>query len=281
MLFYNDVTVAVLDTGIYPHRDFGDRIIAFYDCVNGRTKMYDDNSHGTHVAGIIAGDGSASNGMYCGICPEARIAALKVLGAKGEGSTYDVLEGIGWVIENRNRYGIKVLNLSFGTGKAAANVDNVRLLRAVDAAWDMGLVVVTAAGNNGPRQGSITVPGTSCKVITVGTYDDELFRDFKGKIYRNYSGRGPIRNCDMKPEIVTKGNAIVSCTNQRNSYAVKSGTSMSAPIVSGAIAKLLMLHPEMTPDEVKGRLYERAVRMNLPLEQQGWGKLDIGKFLQD
>lgn len=274
------VCVAVLDTGIYKHRDFGDRILEFKDFVGYRAMPYDDNSHGTHVAGIIAGDGSASNGKYVGVAMKSKIIAIKVLDKLGEGDCDNVMKGLEWVIDNKNKYDIRIVNLSFGTVLDEKYDEDSCLVKMVEEVWDSGIVVVTAAGNGGPKSGSITSPGTSRKVITVGAYDDGVYVDGNGKRHNHYSGRGPTKSCIMKPEIVTKGTQIIACTNKRDAYAKKSGTSMSAPIVTGAIALLLEKYPTLSPLKVKMRLHDRAVPMMLSKEHQGWGKLDIDKLLQ-
>ena len=134
--------------------------------------------------------------------------------------------------------------------------------------WHNGIVVVAAAGNNGPCAKSITAPGTSHIIITVGSMDDKTF----------HSGRGPTTDGFPKPELVVVGSNITACSNRKNGYSTKSGTSMSAPIVSGAIARLLTSH-DMTPEEVRCRLKKCCNKVNLPHNQQGWGHLDIIKFI--
>ena len=112
------IGVAVVDTGVAPHPDLvkpADRIVAFKDYINEKREPYDDNGHGTHVAGIIAGNGYGSRGKYSGIAPEANIIAIKTLDKEGSGDTSDVIAAIQWVLDNRNRYNIKVLNLSLGS----------------------------------------------------------------------------------------------------------------------------------------------------------------------
>lgn len=272
------ITVAVLDTGIYPHMDFDNRIVAFFDTVGKKRMPYDDNSHGTHVAGIIGGSGRASGGRFKGIAPECNLAAVKVLNKSGNGRILNVLRGIEWVVENAQRYNIRVLNLSFGARDTNGEAEK-RLVDAVEHAWDSRIVVVTAAGNDGPEEGSITVPGISKKVITVGSVDDDSYTDSNGRVHYNYSGRGPTRECIVKPEILTVGSNIVSCSNSKTGYMTKSGTSMSVPIVSGAVTRLLQKYPEFTPRDVKMRLLKTAVPLKHAREQCGWGLLDLQKFL--
>lgn len=273
-----EVAVAVLDTGIYPHVDFDNRIIAFADMVGKGRLPYDDNSHGTHVAGIIGGSGRASAGRFKGMAPDCNIVAVKVLDKFGNGKVGNVLRGIEWVIKNAWKYNIRVLNLSFGATDTNGTSEKL-LIAAVEQAWDRHIVVVTAAGNEGPDIGSVTVPGISKKVITVGSVDDDEYTDSSGRVHYNYSGRGPTRDCIVKPEILTVGSNIVSCSNSKTGYTAKSGTSMSAPIVAGAITRLLQKYPHFTPRDVKMRLLETAVPLNLEKEHQGWGVLDLERFL--
>ena len=237
------IGVAILDTGLYPHIDFGERIRGFQDFLGHRPYPYDDSGHGTHVAGILAGDGRLQ----------------------------DVLRALQWISFNQNLYGIRIINISVGAAamdsKAAA-----RLIKAVEQAWDQGFVVVTAAGNMGPAYGSVTAPGSSKKVITVGA-SDMLDR------ISSVSGAGPTAECVCKPDLVAPGADVISCANKRNSYAIKSGTSMSTPRVSGAIALLLQKDPFLTNVEVKMLLRESCLDLGYPRNRQGWGKLDIQKLL--
>ena len=154
------------------------------------------------------------------------------------------------------------------------------LVRGVEEIWDAGLVVVVAAGNMGPKRGTITTPGISRKVITVGCSDDDQVVNVMGSRMSDYSGRGPTRSCVCKPDIVAPGAAITSCSNQSGCYTIKSGTSMATPYVSGAIALLLEQNPEMSNRDVKLLLRERAVDLGLPRNQQGWGLLDIPSLLR-
>ncbi|MCL2703091.1 MAG: S8 family serine peptidase [Defluviitaleaceae bacterium] len=180
------LSIAFLDTGISPVRDFiepENRIIAFKDFVNGFKEPYDDNAHGTHVAGIATGNGAASNGRYVGVAPGCGLVGVKILDDKGRGDTAEFLAGIQWTITNKDKYNIRVANMSVGT----SNVSGEPLVRAVEAAWDKGIVVCAAAGNGGPGPSTITSPGTSRKVITVGSSDDDKVKWLQfNKIYHGF-----------------------------------------------------------------------------------------------
>jgi serine protease AprX len=296
------VGVAVVDTGIALHKDFVEgknRVIAFADFLAHRTEPYDDNGHGTHVAGIIGGNGFSSKGKYKGIAPECDFIGVKVLDHRGDGNISDVLAGLQWIIDNKKKYNIRIVNISVGTS-AKDNLDeNSLLVRGVNAVWDNGIVVVVAAGNNGPGPMSISTPGISRKVITVGSSDDsiavEVFGNSKAK---DYSGRGPTPFCIKKPDIVAPGSNIISCnisrynTRGKNAggrlstqespmmYTIKSGTSMATPVVSGAIALLLSAHPELTNREVKLKLRSSAIDLGQHWEKQGWGLLNVRRLLE-
>lgn len=267
------IGVCVLDTGIYEHIDFTGRIWAFYDFLAFKRRPYDDNGHGTHVAGLVAGDGTASMGKYRGAAPGCGIISLKVLDRYGTGSQDDVLRALRWIRENRQQYRIRVVNISVGT-TCNSKRNHARLLESVEQLWDEGVVVVTAAGNQGPRPGSITAPGSSKKVITVGSSD---LLEGRSAI----SGRGPTAECVCKPDIVAPGNKIMSCVpGKPYSYGVKSGTSMSTPLVTGAIACALEKNPALTNTDIKTMLMNSAEDMGLPQNLQGWGKFNRRKFLK-
>lgn len=272
------IVVAVLDTGIVRHPDFGGRIKAFADFVNGKEDMYDDSGHGTHVAGIIAGNGMMSGGRYRGVAPGAGIAAAKVLDRLGEGSVRDVQRAAEWIMEKRKVMNIRIVNISVGAHPEIVEKEEKNLLAAVEMLWDEGLTVVTSAGNYGPEPGSVSVPGSSRKVITVGA---ENFIRTKRYAEWNYSGQGPTKECVIKPDIVAPGVYIMSCNARfshrgSRSYVMKTGTSMAAPAVSGAIACLLSKYPDMTNVEVKLHLRKRCP----PENGEECGRLNVERLLK-
>lgn len=280
------VGVAILDTGIFRHPDFDNRIVAFKDILYHRQEPYDDNGHGTHIAGIIGGSGKLSNGVFGGIAPKCNLVIVKVLDHKGNGTTEDVLKGIDWVIKNKKTFNIRIMNISVGTIPDVETEECKLLVKAVETAWDEGLVVVVAAGNNGPNPMTITTPGISRKVITVGASDDHL-PPVSRNMQLHYSGRGPTQFCVKKPDVIAPGNNIVSCKIMKDlnsniwkeCYTNKSGTSMATPIVSGSIALLLDKYPDLSNVEVKIKLKDSAVNEGLPHNQQGWGKIDVQQLI--
>lgn len=267
------IGVCVLDTGIFPHIDFSGRIRAFHDFIGHRIRPYDDNSHGTHVCGIIGGDGRSSEGRIRGVAPECELIVLKVLDRMGNGRKEDVLKAFHWILENQRYYGIRVVNISVGT-TCRTFEDHKVLIDGVERLWDNGLVVVAAAGNQGPRSGSVTAPGSSRKIITVGSSDLLAGRTA-------ISGRGPTFECICKPDLVAPGNHVLACSvGADNGYGIKSGTSMSTPLVSGAVALMLEKDPGLTNVRIKMKLKESARDMGLPKNQQGWGELDLDHLMR-
>ncbi len=275
-----NVGVVIMDTGISEHPDLNGRIIKFKDFVNNKQEKYDDEGHGTHVSGIVAGDGKLSRGMYSGIAPKSEIISLKVLDERGVGREDDVIEGIWWIIDNGKYYNIRVVNISFGT--INRNDENQRLIDAVEILWNQGYVIVAAAGNNGPGYGTVSIPGSSKKIITVGALNDNIKMIVNGKITKNYSGRGPTNECVQKPDILAPGNNIYSCNSKWQtgySYVAKSGTSMSTPIVSGVVSLMLSKNPKLTNVECKKILGKTAIDMKMDRNRQGWGLINPIKTL--
>ena len=173
------------------------------------------------------------------MAPGAAIYAIKVLDRMGKGNTRLVVSALKWLISNYEKMNIRISNISVRMLASARREEQEELLAAIEAVWDAGIVVVAAAGNNGPKDKSITIPGLCRKIITVGSSDDEDGEVKNLGLMRGYSGRGPTEACIMKPEVVAPGTAIVSCKRMGNGYEMKSGTSMATPVVAGAVAVLL------------------------------------------
>ena len=278
------ITIAVIDTGVAPHDDLirpDNRIIGFKDIINKKELPYDDNGHGTHVAGIIAGNGYSSKGKYMGIAPKANILAIKALDENGGGSTSKVIEAISYVIDTKEKYNTKILNLSIGT-PANSTCEKDPLCKAVEKAVQAGLIVVVAAGNNGPEEGTILSPGTSRYAITVGAVDDKRTIDHSDDTIAQFSSRGPTNEGELKPDIVAPGVNIKSLSNTKlDGYSSLSGTSMATPLVSGAIALLLNKYKDLKPHEVKNKLLKSCINLNFPEENQGAGMLNLKLLFND
>jgi serine protease AprX len=266
------VTVAVLDSGIAQDPDLTQPVNRILTAVNFADPLpigqQDPGGHGTHVAGIIGGDGGKSYKQYVGIAPGVNLVDVRVLDTFGSGSASSVIAGLQWIVAHKNVYGIRVANLSLG---APATQDFVHdpIAAAVEIAWLRGIVVVTAAGNNGA--GAVDSPGIDPHVITVGAVDDMGTSWIGDDTLPIWSGWGIPTGSDPKPDIVAPGRRIVSLRvpgstlDQQlpdrvvpalngTSYFRLSGTSMSAAVVSGAVALLLEARPTLTPDQVKALL---------------------------
>lgn len=246
------IGIAIIDTGVAPHNDLTkpyNRIVGFKDYVNNKNSPYDDDGHGTHVAGIVAGNGY-SQSKYSGIAPEANIIGVKVLDSSGSGSTSDILAGLQWIINNKEKYNIKIVNMSLGT-PADSSYREDPLAKGATGATNHGLTVVTAAGNNGPRRRTINSPGISPYVITVGAINDNR-TSYNDISIANFSSRGPTRSGEIKPDIMAPGVDIVSLSNKNLSgYTSHSGTSMAAPIISGAAALIHEKEGDISPQQIK------------------------------
>lgn len=279
--------IAIVDTGIHPHPDLTEptnRIIGFKDFVAGDTQPYDDNGHGTHCAGDAAGNGTASEGKYRGPAFEANLIGVKVLDKKGSGRLSDVIAGVEWCIQQREKYNISIISLSLG-GPAGGGEDP--LTRVVREAWNKGLVVVAAAGNEGPEPGTIGSPGIVPEIMTVGASDDQNTTDRGDDVVADFSSRGPTPEGVTKPDLISPGTNIVSLrvsgsfldkvsANERvgEYYTSLSGTSMATPIVAGIVAQLLQQRSSLTPDEVKMALVQTAETLGEEPNVEGAGLID-------
>lgn len=280
------VTVAVLDTGVAQHPDLADRIIGFQDFVNGRMGAYDDSGHGTHVCGIACGSGRLSGGRYCGVAPQAGIVVGKVLDAQGDGTVNAMLSGIRWVMQERERLGIRVLNVSVGVSGQMDERKEALLKEMLESAWQKGLAVVCAAGNNGPGENTLSEIGRSPFLITVGCHDGGYYQGRSNRCAA-YSARGGLLDTIRKPDIVAPGTGIIACNGAcrrarggyLNAYVAKSGTSMATPIISGTLALLFQKHPEYDNETAKRKLLYAADDLHEPWMAQGWGMVNVGRTL--
>lgn len=277
-------TIAVIDTGVAPHDDLTkpvNRIVDFKDFVNNKITPYDDNGHGTHVAGIIGSNGYSSRGRLAGVAPKANIVGIKALDENGGGSTSDIIAAISYVIENKDRLNIKLINLSLGT-PATSSSDKDPLCKAVDRAIAEGIIVVTAAGNSGPNEKTILSPGISENVITVGAVDDKRTVDISDDTIATFSSRGPTKEGINKPDLVAPGVNIKSLSNTKfDSYTSLSGTSMATPLVTGSIALLLNKNNKLTHHEVKRMLINSCIDIKTDLDSQGAGLLNLKILFQE
>jgi minor extracellular serine protease Vpr len=266
------ITIAVLDTGInYRHPDLGGclgaqcKVIGGYNFVEGEdfSDPMDFEGHGTHVAGIVA-----ANGTLKGVAPDAKLYAFKVLDNAGNGLDSAIIAGLERATDPDGNPltddQVDVINMSLG---GWGEVDSP-LSEAVNAAMDAGIVVVVAAGNEGSSYSTIGSPGNVERAITVGATDN-------ADVIAPFSSRGPVTGrAYVKPELLAPG-VDINSTSLGNGYAVQSGTSMAAPHVAGAVALLKQLHPELTPQDIKSLLIANSVDIGEDLFTQGAGRMDI------
>ena len=278
------VGVATIDSGVAAwHDDLDGRIAHFADFVGGQTEAYDDYGHGTHVAGIIAGSGRDSDGLRRGIAPGAHLVVLKALDLSGNGYASNVIAAIDYAIAHRAAYNIRVINLSVAAGVYESYLKDPLTL-AAKRAVDAGIVVVAAAGNNGrrngdPEYGGIASPGNAPWVLTVGAVNQMGTNSRADDTVAGFSSRGPsVIDKSAKPDLVAPGVGIESTTDPTSAlflsnpgsrlwgttpttaepYLRLTGTSMSAPIVTAAIALMVEANPALTPNAVKAILHYTA-----------------------
>ncbi len=275
------VTVAIIDTGVSPHNDLiypTNRIVGFKDFINKETRPYDDNGHGTHCAGILASSGYSSKGKYRGIAPEANILSIKVLDEKGNGKTSDILSAVQWIIDSKEVYKTKIVNFSLGA-IAQYRERKDPLVKAANRAIDNGMVVVAAVGNSGPMRNTILSPATSRYVISVGALDNNRTPETDDDFIASFSSRGPTIDRVRKPDLIAPGVDVMSLSYKSlNNYTSLSGTSMAAPMVSGAAALLLSQNPDYTHFDIKRILAGACSKINASSLDQGAGILDLSKI---
>lgn len=281
------VTVAVIDTGIYPHEDYRTRIVAWKDMVNGRLEPYDDNGHGTHCSGLVAGNGHEAGGKFQGSAPEANLAGVKVLSAEGSGAMSDVMRGIEWAIENKEKYNIRVISMSLGAPSFQKEKYDL-VAKKVAEAFDAGILPVIAAGNSGPALETIGSPGNSSKAFTVGAYDDKNTPNVAYHAMAIFTSIGPTtRDRTVKPDIASPGVQLVSTLSPHSTidreniprygdhYILLSGTSMATPVAAGIAACVFQADPYLTPRQAIDLLKAtaRPLADTTPL-RQGAGLID-------
>jgi serine protease AprX len=254
----DDLVAAVIDTGIDTgHLDLDDgKVLAFRDFVNGVNTPYDDDGHGTHVAATIAGDGEArADRLHAGVAPGAALVGVKVLDSNGNGSTANVIAGINWAVQNKALYGIEAISMSLGIAGCNAGTDGTS--QAVNNAVAAGIVVVAAAGNEGPGTCTIDSPGSATGAIAVGAMAD---LDSGGFYQAYFSSRGPTLDGRVKPDVSAPGVNILSAqAGTTSGYVSESGTSMATPFVSGLTLLMLDANAALTPAQLKADVKQTAI----------------------
>lgn len=309
------VRVGVIDTGVdYTHADFGNctrqqflshncsKVAGGWNFVANNSDPMDDFGHGTHVAGIIA-----ANGSLKGVAPDATLYAYKALDSTGSGFESNIINAIQTAVDpngdgNASDH-LNIISLSIG---GQGDPDDP-MSQAIDSAVKAGVVAVVAAGNYGSASQTITSPGTAREAITVGAaykinYTQNLW-DQNPRVDQitSFSSRGPVvwMGGELnKPDVVAPGAIIcstawpgivnnpflnhlpyTSCFD--NAHWLLAGTSMATPMVSGVAALILQAHPDWSPAEVKMALRDTAKNLNDPatsqpydINTQGYGRVD-------
>lgn len=278
------VTVAVLDSGLWEHKALVNdtrgkkRVLARYDALNNvvDVEATDESGHGTHMTSIIANSEETikkgrGTGTYKGVAPDASLVAVKVLDRQGLAHVLEIVRAIQWVVDNREKYDIRVLNLSFAqTPRWRYWEDPVN--QAVMRAWAAGIAVVAAAGNEGPDQETIGSPGNVPYIITVGAVTDSWTPNTRDDDYiPDFSSRGPTPSGHVKPDVVGLGGHMTGLIRPESAIAqeqpedilrtgefVSTGSSQASALVSGILALLLQLEPDLTPDDLKCKLITSA-----------------------
>ena len=276
------VTVALVDTGVSNVPDLAGRILEVKDditgavapCQNlsGEAGCQDSYGHGTFIAGLVAGNGASSGGRWKGAAPEASVLSVKIAGRDGSTDVSNVISAIQWVVSFKDRYGIRVLNLSLGTDSTQSyRVDPLNY--AVERAWDAGIVVVVSASNRGPAAGTIAKPGDDPLVLTVGAVDDMGTPGRGDDLIPDFTSRGPTAADGLaKPDVTAPGAHVVSLRAPGSeidsrfpnyvdgAYRQGSGTSMAAGVVSGVVATMVQANPAISPNRIKHALVSTARR---------------------
>ena len=287
----NNVAVAVVDTGVSRVEDLDNVVKARVDFTPAGDGL-DAYGHGTHIAGIIAGDAHASSGAWTGVGTHIDIVSVKVADWDGSTDVSVVLGALQWVVANRDRYRIKVLNLSWGTDSAQAyGVDPLNY--AIERVWRAGILVVTAAGNRGPDPGTISKPGDDPLVVTVGAADIQGTADPADDVVAPFSSRGPTADGFSKPDLVAPGTTLVAArapgstidaarpTAQVGTHYFKgTGTSQATAIVSGVAALMFARDRRLTPDLAKATLVGTASGPLAGTPGAGAGLLDADRAVR-
>lgn len=241
----NGVGLCVLDTGVNPHVDLWlptCRVARFVDLVNGNEDPYDDNGHGTFVSGVALGNGVMSAKKIMGVAPKAELISVKAISENGSAGAFKILEGMQWILDNKDEYNIKVVCMSFG----ADPVEKDPLILGAETLVKNGICVVVASGNSG--SGSLKSPAVSPYVLSVGSVDDKFE-------IADFTSRGRIKGI-QKPDVYAKGVKVTGLGE--SGYVKMSGTSVSAPYVAGACCLLKQKYPEISPLDIKKTILNEA-----------------------
>ncbi len=283
------IDVAIIDSGVSPVAGLAGRVISSpdfsADAGTPSVAGLDAYGHGTHLAGLIAGNDPSTG--FTGVAPSSRIVSVKAASHDGTTSIESVLQGINWVIENSNKGGfnIKVLNLSLGIDPEGSYIGDP-LTQAVEKVWKKDIVVVVSAGNAGAASASLQSPAVSPYVIAVAAEDTKATADPSDDTIADFTSNGA---ADRTPDVVAPGVGMVSLrvpgSALDDAYPEArldetlfrgNGTSQAAAITSGAAALILQNNPKMTADQVKALLMATANPIpGVSPSRQGRGRLNV------
>ncbi|WP_241505885.1 S8 family peptidase [Parahaliea mediterranea] len=304
------VTVAVLDSGLWEHVSLSHdtrgryRVKGRYDAIADRQgqEVFDESGHGTHMTSVLAHSGPVlakgqPDGSFMGIAPDVDIVSVKAFNRSGQGDFLDIVRGIQWIVDQREALNIRVLNLSFAARPRWPYwLDPID--QAVMRAWQAGITVVAAAGNDGPEPMTIGSPGNLPYIITVGAVTDSWTPDDRNDDYiPDFSSLGPTPSAHIKPDIVAPGGHIAGITRPGSTLTIEhpdyllssgefvmTGTSQASALVSGIVALLLQLEPDLSPDDIKCKLTSSAEpainrdgRFAYSPFQQGYGYINASR----
>lgn len=278
------VTVAIVDSGLWETNALAldtsgkSRILSRYDAIKNISgkEAFDDSGHGTHMASVIANSDPVTKngqptGTFKGVAPDVNLVAVKAFDVEGHGDFLDIVRAIQYVVDNREALNIKVLNLSF-SARPRWHYWLDPINQAAMKAWASGITVIAAAGNEGPDAMTIGSPGNLPYLITVGAVTDSWTVGARDDDYiPDFSSRGPTPNAHIKPDLVAPGGHMTGITRPGSTLTkeypdyllktgefVMTGTSQASALVSGMVALLLQLEPDLTPDDIKCKLMSSA-----------------------
>ena len=297
----NGVTIAVLDTGLWQNPALRysakkkRRVIATYDALYNGSDTDDWNGHGTHLTSIMTSSHRTDSGNYQGIAPNANVVVVRAFEPDGSGSYLSVIKALDWIVSHKNKYKIRILNLSF-SAPARSHYWDDPVNQAVMAAWKKGIIVVVAAGNGGPGPMTVGVPGNVPYVITVGAMTDNYTpSDTSDDKLSSFSAAGPTFEGFVKPDLLAPGGHMLGMMPAYawlpleypdyvlpvDQYFTMSGTSQATAVVSGVLALMLEADSKLQPDDAKCQLMvsARAAELNdgthaYSVFQQGAGRVD-------
>ena len=283
---FNSFACAIIDTGIFPHIDFmipKKRIIKFIDLINNKSYPYDDNGHGTFVASVLGGNGLISGNKYIGVDNMCNIISIKALDKNGESGAFNILKAMQWVLDNKQKYNIKLVCMSFGS---IVLEKNDPLILATEVLWNNGICVVCAGGNSGPDKATIKSPAASSKIISVGALNDKRVDDkFNIENFKvaEFSSRGPILG-NYKPDVIASGVNVTSACNfdiEKKFYDKMSGTSISTPIVAGICSLIISNNPNIRPQEIKKILIKNSIPITGDRNVEGFGWVNLKTYFSN